>query len=86
MFKDTGEPKGALIVRAGSIKAPTTINSNTLQTQMNSIDSQIERWQNKMSDQIDRYSTQFSRLEQLIAEMNSQASAFSGLMGGQSGY
>lgn len=84
--KDTGEPKGALIVRAGSVKAPTTINSNSLQTQMNSIDKEIQRWQNKMSDQIDRYTTKFSRLEQLIAEMNSQASAFSGFMGGQSGY
>ena len=39
-----------------------------------------------MADQIDRYTTQFSRLEQLIAEMNSQASAMSGLMGGTGGY
>ena len=84
--KTTGEPKGILIARAGSIKSPTSLNSNSLKSQMDNIDSQIERWQNKMSDQIDRYTTQFSRLEQLIAEMNSQASAMSGLMGGSGGY
>ena len=53
---------------------------------MDNIDNQIERWQDKMSDQIDRYTTQFSRLEQLIAQMNSQASAMAGLMGGSGGY
>ena len=84
--KTTGEPKGVLITRAGSVKAPTSINNNSLQSQINSYDTQIERWQNKMSDQIDRYTTQFSRLEQLIAQMNSQASAMSGLMGGNGGY
>ena len=73
--KTTGEPKGVLITRAGSTKAPTSLNSNSLKSQMDSIDKQI-----------DRYTTQFSRLEQLIAEMNSQSSAFAGLMGGSSGY
>ena len=84
--KTTGEPKGVLITRAGSIKAPTSLNSNSLKSQMDSIDSQIDRWTNKMADQIDRYTTKFSRLEQLIAQMNSQSSAMMGLMGGQSGY
>ncbi|MBD5098371.1 MAG: flagellar filament capping protein FliD [Clostridiales bacterium] len=84
--KTVGEPKGVLITKAGSVKAPTSLNSNSLKSQIDSIDSQITRWQNKMSDQIDRYSTKFSRLEQLIAEMNSQSSAFAGLMGGDSGY
>ena len=84
--KTTGEPKGVLITRAGSVKAPTSLNNNSLQTKINSIDTQIERWQTKMSNQIDRYTTKFSKLEQLIAEMNSQASAFAGLMGGDTGY
>ena len=39
-----------------------------------------------MSDQIDRYTTKFTRLEQLIAEMNSQSSALMGLMGGDYSY
>ena len=84
--KTTGEPKGVLITRAGSIKAPASLNNNSLQSQINNIDTQIDRWQDKMADQIDRYTTQFSRLEQLIAQMNSQASAMAGLMGGQGGY
>ena len=84
--KTTGEPKGVLIQRAGSMKAYTSLNNNSLKTQMDNIDSQIDRWQDKMASQIDRYTTQFSRLEQLIAQMNSQASTLSGLMGGQSGY
>lgn len=84
--KTTGEPKGVLITRAGSVKAPTSLNSNSLKNQIDNIDNQIDRWTDKMADQIDRYTTQFSRLEQLIAEMNSQASAMSGLMGGSSGY
>ncbi len=46
----------------------------------------LSRWEDKMSDQIDRYTTKFSKLEQLIAEMNSQSSALMGLMGGSSGY
>lgn len=84
--KTTGEPKGVLIQRAGSVKAYTSLNNNSLKTQMDNIDSQIDRWTDKMASQIDRYTTQFSRLEQLIAQMNSQASAMSGLMGGSSGY
>ena len=83
--KTTGEPKGVLITRAGSIKAPTSLNNNSLNTQIGSIDKQIQRWQDKMSSQIDRYTKQFSKLEQLISEMNSQASALAGLMGGSDG-
>lgn len=82
--KTTGEPKGVLITKAGSPKSPTSLNSNSLKTQLNNIDRQIERWQDKMSDQIDRYTTKFTKLEQLIAEMNSQSSAMMGLMGGGS--
>lgn len=84
--KTTGEPKGVLITRAGSIKAPTSLNNNSLNSQINNIDKEISRWQDKMASQIDRYTTQFSRLEKLIAAMNSQASALSGLMGGYEGY
>ena len=84
--KTTGEPKGVLITKAGSIKSPTSLNNNSLNTQINNIDKQIERWQNKMSSQIDRYTKQFSKLEQLVAQMNSQYSALSGLMGGAEGY
>ena len=84
--RTTGEPKGILVQKAGSIKAYTSLNNNSLKSQLDNIDKQIDRWQTKMSSQIDRYTSQFSRLEQLIAQMNSQSSAFAGLMGGSSGY
>ena len=84
--KYTGEPKGILIQKAGSVKSPTSLNNNTLLSQMNNLDSQIERWTDKMADQIDRYTSKFSKLEQLIAEMNSQSSALMGLMGGSGSY
>ena len=84
--KTTGEPKGVLIARAGSIKSPASLNSNSLQSQMDNIDKEIDRWQDKIASQIDRYTTKFSRLEQLIAQMNSQSSAMMGLMGGSGGY
>ena len=84
--KTTGEPKGVLITRAGSIKAPTSLTNNSLYTQIGNIDKEIDRWQTKMSSQIDRYTKQFSKLEQLVAQMNSQYSALSGLMGGAEGY
>ena len=83
--KTTGEPKGVLITHAGSIKAPTSLNNNSLKSQIDNYDKQIDRWQDKMADQIDRYTTKFSKLEQLIAEMNAQSSSLMGLMGGTSG-
>lgn len=83
--KTTGD-YGVLVNRAGSIRAPGSIYQNSLQTQLNNYSKQISRWEDKMSDQIDRYTTKFSKLEQLIAEMNSQSSALMGLMGGSSGY
>ena len=52
------------------------------QTQLDALDQQIQKWQDKMSDQIDRYTAKFSALEQLVSEMNSQSSYFAGLMGG----
>lgn len=77
----TGATKGILIEKAGSVRAPTTINNNTLQDKLNNYTEQIEKWQNKMADQIDRYTSKFTQLEQLIAQMNSQSSALSSFMG-----
>ena len=68
--------------KAGSPLAPSTMYNNTIQQELNRIDEEIERWQDKMESQIDHYTNQFSRLEQLIAQMNSQSSYFSQLMGG----
>ncbi|WP_297293687.1 flagellar filament capping protein FliD [uncultured Oscillibacter sp.] len=82
MYGKTEGGKGLLVEKAGSPLAPSTMYNNTIQKELNNIDSQIERWQDKMEDQIDHYTSQFSRLEQLIQQMNSQSSYFSQLMGG----
>ncbi len=82
IFGKTEGGKGVLVEKAGSPLAPSTMYNNTIQKELNNIDSQIERWQSKMEDQIDHYTSQFSRLEQLIQQMNSQSSYFSQLMGG----
>ena len=44
--------------------------------------SEIERWQTKMSSKVDYYTRQFTKLEQLMNSMNSQSSMMAGLMGG----
>ena len=81
--KETGT-KGILLTRAGSVKAPTTLNDNTLQDKLNDLDDEIEKWQDQLSTKIDWYTSQFTQLEQLILQMNSQSSTLSGLMGGGS--
>ena len=77
----TSAVKGTLVEKAGSPLAPTSIYQNYIQKQLDNLDTQIEKWQDKMSDQVDYYTTQFSKLEQLIAQMNSQSSALSQMMG-----
>lgn len=82
IYGKTEGGKGVLVEKAGSPLAPSTMYNNTIQKELNRIDEEIERWQDKMEDQIDHYTSQFSRLEQLIQQMNSQSSYFSQLMGG----
>lgn len=81
IYGKTEGGKGVLVEKAGSPLAPSTMYNNTIQKELNRIDEEIERWQDKMSNQVDYYTNQFSRLEQLIQQMNSQSSYFSQLMG-----
>lgn len=78
----TGARKGILIERAGSIYAPTSIKSNYLQKAIDSIDDNVERLQDKLETETDRYIKQFTNLETLIQQMNSQSSWLSGQTGG----
>lgn len=79
--KTTGT-KGILVQRAGTELSSTSLLDNELLDRINNYEDQIERWETKLSDQIDRYTSQFSMLEQMVAQMNSQSSMLSGLMGG----
>lgn len=80
----SGSP-GILVQRAGSQYAPTSVNNNALQDQYNRYAEQIEKLQSKMADRIDYYTRQFTALEQMMVQMNSQSSAMAGLMGGSGG-
>ena len=82
--KSTGVDKGILVEKAGSAKVPASIYQNALQSKLDDYNTQIEKWQDKLSDRVDYYTRQFTILEQLIAEMNSQSSTLMGLMGGTS--
>ncbi len=73
---------GVLVRKAGSTRNSSSLLNNTMQSQINNYQTQIEKWQDKMSNSIDRYTKLFTQLEQLTAKMNSQSSALSGLMGG----
>jgi flagellar hook-associated protein 2 len=78
----TGATKGLLIEKAGSSLASTSLTSNTWQKAINSLEEQIEKWQDKLSDKIDSYTTMFTNLETLVSEMNSQSSMLSSLTSG----
>ncbi len=82
LYGKTSGGKGVLVDKAGSPFAPSTMYNNTIQKELDNIDKQIESWQDKMTDKVDYYTNQFSRLEQLTLQMNSQSSYFSQLMGG----
>ncbi len=77
----TGATKGILIERAGSVYAPTSILKNSLQTAMDSLDDVIERLNTQLKTETDRYIKQFTNLETLISQMNSQSSWLSSSFG-----
>lgn len=77
----TGATKGILIERAGSVYAPTSILKNSLQTAMDSLDDVIERLNTQLQTETDRYVKQFTNLETLISQMNSQSSWLSSSLG-----
>lgn len=79
--KTDGLTKGSLISRAGSTSAATSLLNNEIQKQMDEIDKRIDSLAEKLQNEIDRYSSQFTRMEQLIAQMNSQSNMFSSFGG-----
>lgn len=77
-----GAVKGILVQQSGTPLRSATLLNNAWQKQMDSIGNEIEKWQDKLESQVDRYTSMFSRLEVLINQMNSQSSTLAGLMGG----
>ena len=81
MYSKVQGTKGILVQKAGSTLAPSTLYKNTLQNKLDDIDTQIEKWQDKMANQVDRYTSKFTALEKLISQMNSQSSALASFLG-----
>jgi len=75
----TGATKGVLVERAGSVYAPTTVLKNGLQKQIDDIDDYIDRLNDKLKTEQDRFISQFTSLETLISQMNSQSSYLSNM-------
>lgn len=77
----TGSTKGILVERAGSTYAPTSILNNAIQKQLNSIDVELKKLNKRLTTETDRYISQFTYLETMISQMNSQSSYLSQLGG-----
>ena len=68
------ESKGILIRKAGSESSPTSITENYIYKEIAEINKQISKLQTKLETERDRYIKQFTSLETLISQMNSQSS------------
>ncbi len=73
---------GILVQKAGTTYSSVSLLNNSLQSRLDNLSDQIEKWQTKMSDRVDYYTRQFTALEQLMSSMNSQSSMLSSLTGG----
>lgn len=74
----SGSP-GILVQKAGTELSSLSLLSNTMQTKIDNYTSLIETWQEKLVTKVNYFQAQFTQLEVLMANMNSQSSALSGL-------
>ncbi len=79
--RTTGAAKGILIERAGSQHSPLSLLKNNMKTEIDEIAKYIETLLDRLESEEDRYISQFSSLETLISQMNSQSSYLSSLNG-----
>lgn len=70
----TGSVKGIFVQMAGATESPLSMLDNYILDQMNDIDEEIERLQDKLETETERYYSQFASLETFISQMNSQSS------------
>lgn len=74
--------KGILINKAGSKYSAVSLLNNSLKDQMDTLEKQADKVQDTLATKVDYYTRQFTRLEQLISQMNSQSSSIFGMSGG----
>lgn len=72
--KTMGATKGILIEKAGSSSAPLSLTTNSIYKEIAEINKVIEKLQTRLEAEQDRYISQFTALETLISQMNSQSS------------
>ena len=70
---------GRLIEIAGSEKKPTSLFNNQLYREIEDIQDLIERLQSQLKSEQDRYISQFTTMESLLNQMNTQSSYLSQL-------
>ena len=70
----TGGSYGRLIEEAGSEKIPTSLLKNQIYRQIEDKKTLIQQLKDKLKTEQDRYIKQFSTMESLISQMNSQSS------------
>lgn len=68
---------GILIRKAGSSKAPRSITDNAIYREIEEINKKIKQYESRLEMERDRYIKQFTSLETLISQMNSQSSYLS---------
>lgn len=70
----TGSTKGIFVEIAGATESPLSMLDNNILDQMDDIDDEIEKLQDKLEMETERYYKQFTSLETFISQMNSQSS------------
>lgn len=75
------EDKGVLIRKAGSKSSAMSMTQNTYYDQISAIDKLITQLNERLKTERDRYIKQFTSLETLISQMNSQSSYLSSMSG-----
>ena len=78
----TGATKGILIERAGNTASSLSLTNNAFYKEMQEIQTLIDTLNDKLKSERTRYNNQFTNLEVLMAQMNSQSSYLSQLTGG----
>jgi flagellar hook-associated protein 2 len=75
------DSKGILIRKAGHESSPMSVTENTMYKQLQEIEKLITKFQERLETERDRYIKQFTSLETLISQMNSQSGFLSQLGG-----
>lgn len=75
-----GNSYGRLIEVAGTEKKPTTLMSNQIYKQLKEMQETIDKLQAQLKVEQDRYISQFTTMESLINQMNTQSSYLSQIM------